>query len=59
MTQAGLLRDWQAFPGDRGLAISQVLHDGVEGIVIGEYDDMAALQQYLAEEVQAMLPAVN
>ncbi|MEM8752942.1 MAG: extracellular solute-binding protein [Pseudomonadota bacterium] len=54
--QLPLLRDWQAYPGDNGLAITQVIYDGIEGIVTGEYDDMEELQQQLAEEVEDLLP---
>ena len=54
--QAGLLREWIAYPGDNSLAITQVLYDGLESIVTGDADDMAALQQELAEEVTSMLP---
>ena len=53
--QLPLLRDWQAYPGDNGLAATQVIYDGLEGIVTGEYDDMAELQEELAEEVQDLL----
>ncbi|MEM6663819.1 MAG: extracellular solute-binding protein [Pseudomonadota bacterium] len=38
--QLPLLRDWQAYPGDNGLAITQVIYDGIEVIVTGEFDDM-------------------
>lgn len=55
--QLPLLRDWQAYPGDNGLAVTQVIYDGLEGIVTGEYDDMEELQQQLAEEVQDLLPS--
>ncbi|MEM8841600.1 MAG: ABC transporter substrate-binding protein, partial [Pseudomonadota bacterium] len=51
-----LLRDWQAYPGDNGLAITQVIYDGLEGIVTGEYDDMEELQQQISEEVSDLLP---
>ena len=54
--QLPLLRDWLAYPGDKGLAITQVLYDGIEGIVTGEYDDMAELQEELMEEASALLP---
>jgi len=50
--QLPLLRDWQAYPSDNGLAATQVIYDGLEGIVTGEYDDMPALQEQLTEEVQ-------
>lgn len=54
--QAGLLREWIAYPGDNGLAITQIIYDGLEGIVVGDYDDMAALQEELTEEVTDLLP---
>jgi multiple sugar transport system substrate-binding protein len=52
-----LLRDWQAYPGDNGLAVTQIIYDAIEGIVTGEYDDMEELQTELSEEVQDLLPA--
>ncbi|MEM1048496.1 MAG: ABC transporter substrate-binding protein [Pseudomonadota bacterium] len=54
--QLPLLREWQAYPGDNGLAATQVIYDGIEGIVSGEFDDMEALQEELTEEVQDLLP---
>ena len=51
-----LLRDWQAYPGDNGLAITQVIYDGIEGIVVGDFDDMKELQEELTEEVSDLLP---
>lgn len=54
--QLPLLRDWQAYPGDKGLAITQVLYDGIESIVTGEQDDMKKLQSELVEEVTDLLP---
>ncbi len=55
--QLPLLREWQAYPGDNGLAATQVIYDALEGIVTGEHDDMAVLQEELSEEVQELLPA--
>ncbi|WP_153768549.1 extracellular solute-binding protein [Labrenzia sp. CE80] len=57
--QLPLLRDWQAYPGDNGLAATQVIYDGLEGIVTGEYDDMSELQEQISEEVQDLLPSGN
>ncbi|MEP0234490.1 extracellular solute-binding protein [Roseibium sp.] len=57
--QLPLLRDWQAYPGDNGLAATQVIYDGLEGIVTGEYDDMNELQEQISEEVQDLLPSGN
>lgn len=54
--QAGLLRDWIAYPGNKGLAITQVIYDQLETIVTGDSDDMKALQQEMVEEVSGMLP---
>jgi multiple sugar transport system substrate-binding protein len=54
--QAGLLREWIAYPGDKGLAITQVIYDMLESIVTGESNDMKALQAEMVEEVTAMLP---
>mgnify|MGYP001353566285 CR=1 FL=1 len=54
--QAGLLREWIAYPGDNSLAITQVIYDAQESIVTGDFDDMEALQQELSEEVASMLP---
>ena len=54
--QLPLLRDWQAYPGDNGLAITQVIYDGIEGIVTGEFDDMKDLQEEMTEEVKDLLP---
>ena len=54
--QIGLLSDWQAYPGDNGLAVTQVIYDGIEGIVTGEYTDMQELQEELTDEVQDLLP---
>ena len=55
--QLPLLREWQAYPGDNGLAATQVIYDALEGIVTGEYDDMEELQLQLSEEVQDLLPS--
>ncbi len=54
--QLPLLRDWQAYPGDNGLAITQILYDGLERIVTGDATDMKELQQELVEEVSDLLP---
>ncbi|MEO1470086.1 MAG: extracellular solute-binding protein [Pseudomonadota bacterium] len=54
--QLPLLRDWLAYPGDNGLAVTQVIYDGVESIVVGDADDMADLQEEMTEEVQDLLP---
>ena len=54
--QLPLLRDWLAYPGDNGLAVTQVIYDSIEGIVIGDSDDMKAVQEELVEEVTELLP---
>ena len=54
--QLPLLSDWQAYPGDKGLAITQVIFDSIEGIVTDEYNDMKELQQQMDEEVKDLLP---
>ena len=54
--QAGLLREWIAYPGDQGLAITQVIYDQIESIVTGDSDDMASLQAEMVEEISSMLP---
>jgi multiple sugar transport system substrate-binding protein len=54
--QLPLLREWQAYPGDNGLAITQVIYDSMERIVVGEADDMAELQTEMDEEVGDLLP---
>ncbi len=54
--QLPLLRDWQAYPGDKGLAVTQVIYDGLESVVVEESTDMKALQEELVEEVNDMLP---
>ena len=54
--QSGLLRDWIAYPGDNGLAITQILYEGMESIVTGDSEDMVELQEELVEEVMDLLP---
>jgi len=54
--QLPLLREWIAYPGDKGLAVTQVLYDAMEAMVIGEKTDMKKLQAELVEEISEMLP---
>ena len=54
--QLPLLREWQAYPGDKGLAMTQLLYDGIERIVVGDANDMKALQAELTEESTDLLP---
>ena len=56
VNQLPLLREWQAYPGDNGLAITQVIYDGIESVVIGDQDDIEALQEEMTEEVNDLLP---
>ncbi len=54
--QLPLLREWMAYPGDKGLAVTQVIYDGIEAVVVGDQDDMKALQEEMVEEVEELLP---
>lgn len=53
--QLPLLREWQPYPGANGLAVTQVIYDGIESIVVGRANDMPALQRELQEEVTELL----
>jgi len=53
--QLPLLRDWLAYPGDNGLAVTQVIYDGIEGVVVGDMDDMKEVQADLVAEVTDLL----
>ncbi len=55
LNQLPLLRDWIAYPGDNGLAITQVIYDNLESIVVGENDDMEELLEVMSEEVEDLL----
>ena len=48
----GLVPDSHAYPGDDGLALTQVVRDDIERVVTGEEDGMEALRQELTEEVR-------
>jgi len=54
--QLPLLREWQAYPGDNGLAITQVIYDGIESMVVGDADDVEELREEIIEEVSDLLP---
>jgi len=54
--QAGLLREWIAYPGSKSLAITQVIYDQLELIVTGDANNMKELQAEMSEEVSSMLP---
>ena len=49
--QLPLLSEWFAYPGENGLAITQVIHDKLEAVVTGEARDMKALLAEMDEEV--------
>ena len=53
--QLPLLREWQPYPGANGLAVTQVIYDGLESIVAGRANDMKALQRELQDEVTELL----
>jgi multiple sugar transport system substrate-binding protein len=54
--QLPLLRDWLAYPGENGLAITQVIYDGMERLATGEATDVAELQKEIAEEAGDLMP---
>ena len=56
VNQLPLLREWQAYPGENGLAITQIIFDGIESVVIGDQDAIEALQQEMTDEVNDLLP---
>ena len=53
--QLPLLREWQPYPGANGLAVTQVIYDGIETIVTGQANDMPALRAELQNEVSELL----
>lgn len=57
VTQLPLLREWQAYPGEKGLAVTQVIYDGIESIVVGDTDDMDELRAEILEEAEDLLPS--
>lgn len=50
-----LLREWQPYPGANGLAVTQVIYDGIETIVTGKANNMPALRDELQDEVTTLL----
>lgn len=54
--QLPLLSEWFAYPGDNGLAVTQIIHDSLEAILIGDADDIEELHDEMVEEVNALLP---
>ena len=54
--QLPLLRDWLAYPGENGLAITQVIFDGMEKLVTGEATNVAELQKEISEEASDLMP---
>ncbi|PCI06064.1 MAG: ABC transporter substrate-binding protein [Hyphomicrobiales bacterium] len=53
--QLPLLSEWFAYPGNNGLAITQVIYDKLESIVTGESQDMKKLLNEMDEEVSDLL----
>lgn len=53
--QLPLLSEWFAYPGDNGLAITQVIFDKLESVVTGEAQDMKVLLEELDEEVKDLM----
>ena len=54
--QLPLLSEWFAYPGDNGLAVTQVIEDALESILVGDAEDMGALRDEMVSEVNALLP---
>ncbi|APZ54814.1 ABC transporter substrate-binding protein [Salipiger abyssi] len=54
--QLPLLSEWFAYPGDNGLAVTQVIHDSLEAILVGDATDMEELRDEMVDEVNALLP---
>lgn len=53
--QLPLLSEWFAYPGDNGLAVTQVIEDRLESILVGDADDMEELRDEMVDEVNALL----
>lgn len=56
VNQLPLLSEWFAYPGDNGLAVTQVIEDSLEAILVGDADDMEELRDEMVDEVNALLP---
>lgn len=56
VNQLPLLSEWFAYPGDNGLAVTQVIEDSLESILVGDADDMEELRDEMVDEVNALLP---
>ncbi|WP_417673143.1 ABC transporter substrate-binding protein [Pseudodonghicola sp.] len=56
VNQLPLLSEWFAYPGDNGLAVTQVIDDSLEAILVGDAGDMEELRDEMVEEVNALLP---
>jgi multiple sugar transport system substrate-binding protein len=56
VNQLPLLSEWFAYPGDNGLAVTQVIEDYLEAIFVGDATDMEELRDEMVEEVNALLP---
>ncbi|MGY9048740.1 sugar ABC transporter substrate-binding protein [Puniceibacterium antarcticum] len=56
VNQLPLLSEWFAYPGDNGLAVTQVIEDHLESIFVGDAHNMEELRDDLVEEVNALLP---
>ena len=53
--QLPLLADWFAYPGENGLAVTQVIYDYTEEIATGDADDMGDLQEEMMEEINDLM----
>ena len=55
VNQLPLLADWFAYPGENGLAVTQVIYDYTEEIATGDADDMGDLQEEMMEEIEDLM----
>lgn len=56
VNQLPLLSEWFAYPGDNGLAVTQLIDDSLESILTGDATDMEALRDDMVEEANGLLP---